>query len=181
MCISFIFYLDAIHLTNHPSILSYQPNHAFFYTLCASLLRLLTTWFTVSSLSRHILHLLCSWLLSKYALIAFLWIACSYAARIKDSVSLFKLPCFSHSHLASPAITSVYLKNFPRCAFSFQLSFRFILLIFFRSTSGSLISSSKVASELSSFSILRFTCLCNEAVVISTVLLLPTSLSHHLF
>jgi len=116
MLIPFISYLDAIHpLISQCTLLPTKT--CLFSILSASLLHPLNNWFAVSRLSLKILLLHCSWHLSMYALIAFVRNACSCAVRTRDSVSLFKLPCFSHSNLVSPAISSVCLKNYPCGAF----------------------------------------------------------------
>ena len=57
-------------------------------SLCAILLHSLNRWFTVSSACLHIRHKLSSCVLSNFALIWFVLIPCSCAAKMSVSVSL---------------------------------------------------------------------------------------------
>ena len=77
---------------------------------------------------------------------------------MRDSVSLFRLPSFSHNHRSLSVASSVCPRNCPCITFSFQLAFLFCL--FFLLSSFSVSSSSFSVSPLaatSSFSMLSLT------------------------
>ena len=81
------------------------------YSFCANIEHSHNMCLTVSSTLPHNLHLRSAWVLSIFAFITFVLMACSCAAIINDSVSLFILPSLSHSHYSFPATYSIWLKN----------------------------------------------------------------------
>lgn len=90
--LSFILKLNFIpmdSLTNH-----------HLYPFCVDFGHSLNIWLTVSSVCLHILHLPYLWDFSIWVLIAFVRIACSCAANISDSVSLFIKLSFTHNQLS---------------------------------------------------------------------------------
>ena len=106
---------------------SFQTNHAVFYTLFGdNLLHSLNTSSTLSSAFPNILHLLFSWVLSIFAFMLLLLIAC--AATIKASVVLVKHAFLSHPHQSSFALPVVCLMN-CRCN-CFCVHCVFLLLFF---------------------------------------------------
>ena len=92
----------------------------FLYSLWASLLHPLIICLTVSVEFSHNLHNGVSEFVSILCLIEFVLKACSWAARIKPSVSFFKNPFLSHLQESSPATSAVCRTNSPCRAFSFQ-------------------------------------------------------------
>ena len=65
------------------------------YSFCANSLHSLIMWLIVSSMSPRCLHLLFCWFLSILALIRLIFMALSYAAIRRDSVSLLRFPVLS--------------------------------------------------------------------------------------
>ena len=70
--------------------------YSFWWSLGYSL----SIWLVVSSALLHVLHFVCSYDLSIFPLIKLVRIDCSWAAHIKFSVSLFRVPFLNHFHLS---------------------------------------------------------------------------------
>jgi len=78
----------------------------------------------LSSVLPHILHLLSSWDISIFVFTRLVLNACTCAAIIRDSVSLFRVPSVNHNHWFLSANSSEFLRNCPSNIFSFHLVFR---------------------------------------------------------
>ena len=83
-----------------------------------------------SSALPHILHLLFSWVLSIFAFMLLVLLACSCAAIIKASVVLFKHPFLSHHHPSSLVLSVVFLMNCPCNCFCVQCIFPSFFFLF---------------------------------------------------
>ena len=116
---------------------SFQTNDVIFYTPSGLTCCIYLTHYLDSPAFSHILHLLYFWVLSIFAFMLLVLIACLCAAIIKASVVLFKHPFLSHPHWSSLALLIVCLINCACncfCAhyvFSFHYFFSFCTLLAF--------------------------------------------------
>ena len=111
--IPFLFTSKPVFLNTSQCIfLSTQPC-LLLYSLCAKIGHSHTMCLTVSSTLPHNQHISSALVLSGFAFIAFVLMACFCAAIISDSVFLFILLSLSHSHFSSPGTSSIWLKNSP--------------------------------------------------------------------
>ena len=108
-----------------------------------------------SSALPHILHLLFSWVLSIFAFMLLVLLACSCAAIIKASVVLFKHPFLSHHHPSSLVLSVVFLMNCPCNCFCVQCIFPSFFFLFLYSFGVSLSSSSSVVCAVSLYCFLH--------------------------
>ena len=127
MFIPFFNYIETSFSTYFSMYLSTHPvMPPFILPLCQH--RAFTHCLTVSSTFPRNLHLLSTWVFSIFTFIAFVFVACSCAAIISDSVSFFILLYLSHNHFSTPATTSIWLKNCPYNFFCFNTLLRLFLL-----------------------------------------------------
>ena len=103
------------------------------YSFWASLGHSCTMGLIVSSALLSTLHIVCSCELSIFPLIRLVWMACSWAAHIKLSVSRLRVPFHNHCHLSWFHTSLVYHTNWPCNIFSSQEIFLFSFFCFLAS------------------------------------------------
>ena len=114
------------------------------------------------------------WVLSIFAFMLLVLIACSCAPIIKASVVLFKHPFLSHPHRSSLALLIVCLINCPCncfCIYGVFLSFFFLFLYSFGVSLSSPLSI--VCAAINNLSLLFLTSFLNPKIAVSTVSCTP--------
>ena len=145
-----------------------------FYSFWDNLLHSLNTWFTLSSAFPHILYLFLSWVLSIFAFMLLVFIACPCAAIIKASFVLFNHPFLSYLHRSSLALPIVRLINRLCNCFCVHCVFFSFFFLFLYSFGVSLSSfSSIIHAAINNLLSLFLTLFLNLKISVSTVSCTP--------